>query len=679
MDPAELERLRRSTGLFHGGLLVVLVALRPLVWDGDPASPANLIYLALIVIACAVTAVEVLAGGRRTLRWSWTGLVFTALVVALIPAALAAPAPSDGAAWWWQLVLHLALGGYLMQVVPGRERIAWSALVAGLAGEVAIGWVQGLYVLPQMAAATGAGDAGSAAEGVAAGDLAERIARGGWFGTFTLSNTCAAWLLVAAVPLIGVARRSWPAALLALAAGGLFLATRSKGALVAVAAAAGLWWMIRQPGWRRWLPLPLAGLAAAALLIPAVQDGLAASARVRLGYWSGAVELVGERPWIGHGWGTFAERASGVLPMWAEPSRLVHNEPLELAVVAGVPLAALLVLLLVAVARPRRTDDALFDDGERPHPSAAIGLALVTSYCCLLGMLDGNLGWWPGGGTPFGQGAWGLLLGAGLALLLLLAARVPLPPRWWLRFGLTALAIHCLVDFNLHSFAVVGTLLTVAVLAGSPARELPVGRPVGALLLVGTALLAAGALLWAATAIDLRATGDLVRSLRLAREPAHAEEGFASIAFILGVELPPPGDRRGRVALFGEAVESAWNGAAADPSLQLTVIGFAPPSAERLARLDGLRLRLPWSAGVARLRADDLAAAGKWQEAIDEQRRATLLAPANLPIRQELEALLARAAEARPADAERWRVERAEVQRVRQELEPVVDYRNRAR
>lgn len=679
MDPAELERLRRATGLLHGGLLASLVALRPLVWDGDPASPANLVYLALIVIACAVTGVEVLAGGRRGLRWSWTGLAFAGLVLALIPAAVAAPVAPDGAAWWWQLALHLALGGYLMQVVPGRERIAWGALVAGLSAEVAIGWVQGLYVLPQMAASTVAGDAGTAAEGVAAGDLAERIARGGWFGTFTLSNTCAAWLLVAAVPLVGAARRSWPAALLALAALGLFLATRSKGALVAVGAAAGLWWMVRQVGWRRWLPLPLAAFAAATLLIPAVQEMLSASARVRLGYWSGAVDLVGERPWTGHGWGAFAERASGVLPVWAEPSRLVHNEPLELAVVAGIPLAVLLAVLLAAVARPRRTDDAPLDDAERPHPSAAIGLALLTAYACLLGMLDGNLGWWPGGGTPLGQGAWGLLIGAVLATLLLLGARLPLPPRWWLRLGLTALAIHCLVDFNLHSFAVVGTLVTVAVLAGGPAREQPVGRAVGALLLAGTALLGVGALLWASTALDLRATGDLVRSLRLARDPAHTEEGFASIAFTLGAELPPPGDRRGRVALFGEAVESAWTRATPDPTLQVTVIGFMPPSAGRQARLDALRLRLPWSAGVARLRADDLAAAGRWQEAIDEQRRAIVLAPANLPIRQELEALLERAAQASPADAERWRAERAESLRLRQELEPVVDYRNRAR
>lgn len=679
MEAAELERLRRATGLLHGGLIASLIALRPLVWDGDPASPANLVYLALIVIALVVTAVEVLAGGRRTLRWSWTGLAFAALVLALIPAALRAPVPPDGAAWWWQLVLHLGLGGYLMQTVPGRERIAWGALIAGLSAEVAIGWIQGIYVLPQMASATGTGDAGVAAEGVAAGDLAERIARGGWFGTFTLSNTCAAFLLLAAVPLAGVVRRSWPAGLVVLAAAGVFLGTRSKGALVAVGIAAALWWMLRHTGWRRWLPLPLAALAAALLWVPAVHDGVMASGRVRIGYWSGAVELVGERPLAGHGWGAFAERASGVLPLWAEPSRLVHDEPLELAVVAGVPLALLLVALLVAVARPRRSDAEPVPDGERPHASASIGVGLLTAYGCLLGMLDGNLGWWPGGGSPLGQGMWGLLIGAVLAAVLLLAARTPLPSRWWLRLALTALAIHCLVDFNLHSFAVVGTLLAVAVLAGGPARELPVGRPVGAVLLLATVLVAVGSLRWASAAIALRSTGDLVRSLRLVHDPAHAEEGFAAIAFALDAELPPPGDRRGRLALAREAVETAWVRSEADPTLQLTAAGFQPPSAERLARLDGLRMRMPWSAGVARLRADDLAAAGSWQEAIDEQRRAMALAPANLPIRQELEALLERAAQARPADAERWRAERAEVIRVRKELEPVVDFRNRAR
>jgi len=680
---SERERLQRLLANIHDTLMVLLIALRPLVWDGDAASPANLVYLAIILLALLITAAECVGGLRMQVRWSWTGILFAVVVAALVPAAMRAPIPADGSAFIWQLVLHAGLGAYLLQVIPGRERMAWSALVAGLGAEVAIGWIQGLYVLPKMATGSALGDAAVAAEGIAISDFAERIERGGWFGTFTLSNTLAAWLLLTVIPMVGAAwvNRSKLAWFLTLAGGGLFLATRSKGALIACALAAGVWWMLYQRRWWRWLPVPVGIMVVSAIfLIPGWSDGVDASARVRWGYWSGAVSLVREAPLAGHGIGAFAERSSGVLPLWAEPSRLVHNEPLETAVVAGIPVALLVVFLLVMLVWPRRSDRDEPLPTMVPKWSLILPLALifVTSYLSLLGMLDGNLGWWPGGDSLLGQGAWGLLVGVVLAALLLVAVRMPLPAGQWMRLALAALALHALIDFDLHSFAVIGTLLVIAILAGGQRYERRIGRGFGVALLVVVVSVGVGWVRWAQHALDLRNAQDLVRSVRLTRDPAHVDEGFATLAAQLGMAEPPVGDRRGRNDIIAQAVATGLSLSAEDPTIAIQFIGMLPPSPERLARLDALFPRLTHHLPLARLRAQDHLAAGRWSDAVTEMRRGVALAPAYLPARQELELLLGQIADRDPPHAAQWRSEREQVAAERAALQSIVDYRNRA-
>ncbi len=689
---SEKERLQQVLTVIHSTLTVLLIALRPLVWDGDVSSPANLVYLALILLALLITVGEIAGGLRTAVRWSVTGLLFAALVIVVIPAALNAPIPATGSAFIWQLALHLGLGAYLMQTIPGRESLAWSALVAGLGAEVAIGWVQGLYVLPKMLTDHQSA-AAIIAEGTEPDDFAERIANGGWFGTFTLSNSLAAWLLLTVVPVLGIAWRvglarcvasplTW---ILALGGSGLLVATRSKGALIALAAAAGGWWLLRQRGWLRWLPMLLIGLAVGLVVMrPAWSSGLTASAQVRWGYWSGAVALVREAPLTGLGIGSFAERSSGVMPLWAEPSRMVHNEPLELAVVAGIPAALLLVLVLLLVCWPRRVDADQWADhdsrfGAKTPWLAPITLALITAYLALLGMLDGNLGWWPGGASMLGQGAWGVLVGGGLALCLLWSLRSPLPARWWLRLALAALALHTLIDFDLHSFAIIGTLITVAVLAGGTHRESPVPRWVGAVGLIGVLVFSTSWIWWANRAMDLRYADNLVRAMRLIRDPAHIEEGFASVAAQLGVEPPAIGDRRGCSELLAQAVATGLAWSAADPTLTTTFISVLPPSIERLARLDEMALRLPYSLAVTRLRAQDYLAAKQFPEAVNEMRRGIAIAPAYLPMRQELETLCEQLITHDPANAERWHKEQADSARQRESLASIVNYRNRSR
>ena len=690
MDPSEIERLKRFVDGLHGTLLVALIALRPLVWDGDASSPSNLVYLALILIALLVTAVEVACGGRAVLRWSWTGVAVAGFVVALLPAALHAPVPAEGAAFWWQLVLHVGLGAYLMQVIPGRERLTWMALLTGLAAEVAISVIQGLWVLPRMAEATALNDASMAMEGVSSSDFAERIERGGWFGTFTLSNTLAAWLLVVAVPAAGAVYqrglRVWPL-ILCGAAGGVLIATRSKGAFVALGMVVGIWWMLRQRGWVRWLPLPVGALALVLLLkVPALYDGLDASARVRIGYWTGAVALVEQAPLTGLGIGAFAHRSAAVMPLWAEPSRLVHNEILELAVVAGMPLAVVLLGLLLSCAWPRRADGRELLAPPAPDGvvlAAAAVLALLVSYLGLFGLLDGNVGWWSGGSSLLGQISWTALVGVAMSLMLWLVRSVPPPPVWWLRLGLAAIAVHCLVDFDLHSFAVIGTLLAIAVLAAPSARELPTRRWMGGVLLLTVAALTLGALKWADSALTLRSVDELVRSLRLVGDPQHAADGFHDLAFRLEVDEPAAGDRAGRQALVMVAIERAltltMTSGTADPTRVVQILALLPPSAARLARLDALLPILPAYAPLANLRAQDLAQQQRWAEAVSESRRAVALAPAYLPARQELVRLLSRAADQDLLRAPSWRAEQAAAEQELKALEPLVNYRNRAR
>ena len=265
-------RLRHGLGLIHGGLLVVLLALRPLVWDGDATAPANQLWLLLALAAMVLVATEVAAGWRRDLRWGWGGMLGLALVALLLPAAIRAPVPATGWALWLQLAVVLGWSGALAQIIPGRERLVLAGLAAGLAGQLAIAVLQPVWVFPAMTAAQAAGDLALGADGISATDFAERVARGGVYGTFTLANTLAAYLL-----LVGpvVAALAWQReagrtlrglgfvlGLAALVVAGL---ASSKGAYVAGFAAAGLLCTASLRGPWRWLPL--AGGAAGALAL----------------------------------------------------------------------------------------------------------------------------------------------------------------------------------------------------------------------------------------------------------------------------------------------------------------------------------------------------------------------------------------------------------------------------
>ncbi len=72
-------------------------------------------------------------GWRGAWRWNWGGVLAAALLLALAPAAARAPSPAAAWGMWGMILGDLALAAYVMQALPGRMRLAWAGLVAGVA------------------------------------------------------------------------------------------------------------------------------------------------------------------------------------------------------------------------------------------------------------------------------------------------------------------------------------------------------------------------------------------------------------------------------------------------------------------------------------------------------------------------------------------------------------------
>lgn len=481
---------------WHEALLVALLVLRPLVWSGERSAWDHLAWMLLVIVALGVLVGEGLAGRRPWLRWGPGGLIAGVLIAGLLPsAALAHDAP---VAWgtWNALLINLGFAFWLCQVVPGRERLALAALLGGGAVEIVVALLQPVWTLPAMAAKLAAGDPTMLALETAKGELGERIANGGMFGTFTLANTLAGFLLLV-LPLV-LCRRSTLLAL-GLAGAVAFLGAKSKGAIAALAVAAGTVWSTTARGPWRWLPLAgVIVLTLAIIGIPALKQGLERSAEVRLGYWRGAATLVAEAPLAGHGLHAFAAHHARVIPPGTETSRSVHNDVLEAAVDGGIPAGLLLAALLAWLALGARGRDA--PPAAIAAPAATLPLLGILPFFAALGTLVSNTAWWPLGNDDATWWLWPLLL-AGLAVgTVHLAMRLPWPPAWAFRLALGAFALHCLVDFDLHSPGIWGTLTVVAILAAArrqgAARRVTWGlMGVLAVCLLGSGVLAAALLI----------------------------------------------------------------------------------------------------------------------------------------------------------------------------------------
>ena len=622
----------------HDLLVLLLVATRPWCWDGTPGQPAELVWQALAVGALCIVALERAAKLRPAWAWSWRGALAVVLVLALLPAAFGAAEPAPSWCRWTGWLACLAAAAYLMQVIGGRQRLALAGFGAGLAVTVLLGLAQPWWALPAMAAAQQAGSPVFAALAGDAAALSERIANGGAFSTFTLANQFGAYLALLLPLVAGLAWTNWraprqaptQAVILLLGLLGLLALalTGAKGAVLALAAGCGLGWWLAFPGrWWRWLPLPVAGLGLAAVLATGVAQ---ASIDVRTGYWRSAVTLAGEG---GHGLGGFAAHQPRVMQVGDEPTRFVHNEVLEAAVAGGWPLAVLAAAALLALAWPRRS---VAEPTLAPEPPRllAIALALAVPYLGLLGAFDGQVSWWPGGGSVLANLGWALVLGGIAAGTAAALWRAEPPPAWAWAAGLCAVALKALIDFDFHAGGVLGTALLVAVCSGAPLAQATglVGRWLPGLAALITAALVVGGMF---TALRLAEAEQWIADARQSGDPQVAEE----LAQRLGADpLTPP---QALVALAGRR---AWDLAAGAPGTQLAALDLLPPSGQALVLAAELTQAAPHSAAIALRHAQRLVAGKAWREAVAEAERAVRLAPTAPRVLEQAAAVLDHAA-----------------------------------
>lgn len=645
-------------GRGHDILLVALIALRPLVWSGQAGAWDNLAWLLLALVALVWLVIDAWRGRVAAWRFGIGGVLAAALLLILLPAALRSPYPSTGMGLWGMAVIHLGFAAYLMQIVPGRERLAFGALAGALSVECLIALGQWVWVLPKMATALAGGDPAIAALENANGDLANRVAYGGLFGTFTLANTLAAFLLLAAVPFLGVvyagrgAQRVIAGVMITIALI-VALGTASKGAAVALALAGVLVWTMHVTGRLRWLALTgvvIGGIAIAT--IPQLRDIGAASAKVRLGYWQGATALVAEAPLLGYGINGFAAHGSRTMPLDAEPTRHVHNDVLEAAVDGGV-LAGLALLALLGWCSRRRPDTVPLAGNDPSEMNrawqSAWPLLLIFPLFSALGMLASNLEWWPLGAGEMTWWLWPLIL-SGVAIgVALVCARLPLPPAWAWQLALAGFALHCLVDFNLQSPAIWGTLIVVAVLAGGRVYAVGVcniSRSVVSLLIVGLGI---------GFCVGIQRMMPRANVARLLEHPVD------DIAVVVS-----------RSAAARDIAEQ-WP---ADRSLQLALVR-ASPTFDRLPFSSHLAEQMPWNTEALEFHAVDLALAGRWEDAIAQMQAAVDANPAYLPRRQRYVDLMKRTAKALPTRAQELERKAAMEQQRIAELGPIAHPRNR--
>lgn len=183
--------------------------------------------------------------------------------------------------------------------------------------------------------------------------LLDKLARARVHGTLVYPNALAGLVLLV-FPVLGAAVATftgraearpgvrWLAlALLAgMAGASLWWSGSRSGWLLALASGVAMAWL--SPGIRRWrtaVTLLVVGIGAGVFL--ARNSGYlgkgAASAAARWDYWTAAVQATGERPWMGHGPGTFMRPYARLKRPESEMARLVHNDYLEQFCDSGVP------------------------------------------------------------------------------------------------------------------------------------------------------------------------------------------------------------------------------------------------------------------------------------------------------------------------------------------------------
>jgi O-Antigen ligase len=610
-------------GRHHDILLATLISVRPLIWSGDASAWDNLAWLMLVGVALLSLVVDAWRGRLVTWNYGFGGVIAAIFLLILLPAALSSPYPATGMGLWGMAVIHLGFAAYVLQVIGGRERLAFGALMGALVVECCIALGQWWWVLPRMTTALAAGDPQVMAMENANGDLAERLANGGIFGTFTLANTLAAFLLLAGIPCLAMIRHTTHLTRLIVASISVLVCvvavgTSSKGAAVAfVIAIACVWtWQVKN----RWRLVPLIGVLLLGILclsVPQLRHLGAASAEVRLGYWQGATTLIAEAPVLGHGIHSFSAHGPRVMPLNAEPTQHVHNDILEATVDGGLLAGLTLALLLLWSARARTVIIPHFNEtisnNDKRVLKATWPLLIFIPFFAALGMLQSNIGWWPAGGDETWW-LWPLVLALTSMGVTILIARSEWPPAWAFQLALAAFAVHCLVDFNLQSPPIWGTFIVVAVLAG------------GQVYAIGVCNI----------------SRSVVTALALG----------LIVSLIVGIKLDAgrgPITQSSSIAATGHQRFQTANQWPARLDLAMEVLSNLPPNGDRLPLSQDLYNRYTWNGSVLELLAQDSAATGDYNAAINHMEKAVALAPANIPRRKRFIDLMTVVAEVQPS------------------------------
>jgi O-antigen ligase len=609
----------------HSMLLVMLIITRCLIWSGDATAWDNLLWLWLVIIANGFYLWDVWRGRIVDCHFGVSGLCAGLFLLCLFPAALSAPYQATGIGLWGMAVIHLWFAYYLFQVARGRERLIFSALCTGLALQCLTALAQWLWVFPAMKQALTQGNADLLAAENAHGDLAERLANGGLFGTFTLANTLAAFLLLAALPLFSLVRQlSVTARLLVFFL--LFLSavvaygTASKGALCAVVGAAAISYALHGPV--RWRFVPLLGCVVAGITVwftPALYAIIDPSVSVRAGYWSGAWDLWWQKPIFGQGLTAFQAYGTAAMPLTAEHSRYVHNELLEILLSGGIIAALALIAWWWSQLRTAHapTNMCATDIPSRAVWSATWPLFIAFLFFAALGMLSSNTMWWPAGGDD----TWWLwpLIFAGIAsVVMLFAVRLPLPKPWACQLALLAFFLHCLIDFNLHSPALWGALILVSILAAPRQWTWPITMPHRVIISALFILLCGG--LWFGTQRAVR--------LGMAAGQLSAENSAEN------------NNDRQRLSASQWQLAQEWP---VDPTLALSAARNAPFTGESLALLRSINAAFPWDGQIQEIYAQHLFIRGFYAEAISRMNAAVATNPALIPLRKRFVTLLEQA------------------------------------
>jgi tetratricopeptide (TPR) repeat protein len=215
-----------------------------------------------------------------------------------------------------------------------------------------------------------------------------------------------------------------------------------------------------------------------------------------------------------------------------------------------------------------------------------------------------------------------------------------------------ALALHSLVDFDLHSPGVRGCLAIIACLAAGPARRLAITPRRQLLATLAAAGLMIGLALGIQRALELGAGDALAARLEEVRRAqalgarAEADEALQALCAQLHQPPPPSSGPGGESVIISAALarldEICWRWPHAS-ELAAAALALREPGAQRLELGNRLRQLMPDDAGLRELQAQDLVATGRYPEAIAAARAAVALAPANLARRLALARLLDRA------------------------------------